>query len=130
MKPGPILTATAVVAALFALALIAIPETFVAIFGVKYDVYGTLTARVLAGAWFGYAYLNWAARDASPEAQRTTVITDAIQDVVGLVVAGYAAISGVGNALMWVWVAIFVVFGVAYVYLLTMKEAAAAPSRT
>lgn len=109
---------TAVVSVVFGAMLTLIPEVTGSLFGVKYDPAGALTARVLGGAWLGYAYLNWRGREAPLVSQRGILGIDLIQDVVGLVATTLGALGGIGTTLIWFWPALFLVFGIAQVYFL------------
>lgn len=104
-----LLSATALLALLFGVGLALMPDVLLGIFGVTLDVTGVLFARNLGGAWLGYALLNWQAREASTQTRRAVVQADLIVAAFGVVLSLYA-ISTFGGALMWLWVALFVVF--------------------
>ena len=113
-----LLTATAILALLFGIGQAAVPGILLSIFGVTLDVNADLFARTLGGTWLGYALLNWRAREGGLDFQRTVVMADLIVAVFGIVVSLYAISRGTGSALMWVWVALFVVFGAWQAYVL------------
>ena len=117
-----LLTATAVLALLFGIGQAAIPGVLLSIFNVTLDANADLFARTLGGTWLGYALLNWRARHGGIDFQRSVVMADLIVAVVGVVISLYAISLGNGNALMWVWVALFVAFGAWQAYVLLARR--------
>ncbi|HEV8535417.1 MAG TPA: hypothetical protein VGR87_06815 [Candidatus Limnocylindria bacterium] len=113
-----LLTATAFLALLFGIGQALIPGVLLSAFGVKLDVNADLFARTLGGTWLGYALLNWRARTGEPAFQRAVVTADFIVAVFGAVISLIAISIGTGSGLMWVWVALFAVFGAWQAYVL------------
>lgn len=106
-----VLTATAALALVFGLAQLLVPGPVLAIFGVKLDVNAELFARAQGAAYLGYAVFNWQVRGSDLRAQRAAVLADLFVAVAGALISLYAISLGQGNALMWIWVVAFVVFG-------------------
>jgi hypothetical protein len=117
-----LLTATAVLALIFGIGQAAIPGVLLSIFNVTLDANADLFARTLGGTWLGYALLNWRARHGAADFQRSVVMADLIVAVFGVVISLYAISLGNGNALMWVWVALFVIFGAWQGYVLFARR--------
>lgn len=113
-----LLTATAVLALLFGIGQATAPGLLLSIFNVTLDVNADLFARTLGGSWLGYALLNWRARTGGSDFQRAVVMADLIVALFGVVVSLYAISLGQGSAPMWIWVALFVVFGAWQAYVL------------
>lgn len=113
-----VLSATGLLALLFGAGQLLIPGLLLSIFGVRLDVNADLFARALGGAYLGYAVVNWQARAGEPRMQRAVVLADLIVAASGLVISLFAIALGNGNALMWVWVAVFAIFGAWQAYVL------------
>lgn len=80
-----------------------------------------LFARILGASWLGYAILNWNAREGANETQRQVLTADFIVALVGLLISFYAIANNLGNALMWLWVVLFLAYGIAFVYFLWIR---------
>ena len=117
------LTATAALALLFGIGQLLIPGLLLSIFGVALDVNADLFARALGGAYLGYAVFNWQVRGSDVRAQRAAVLADLIIAVSGVLISLYAIALGNGNALIWVWVTVFLIFGAWQAYVLWRRPA-------
>lgn len=118
-----VLSATAALALIFGIGQLLIPGLLLSIFGVALDRNADLFARALGGAYLGYAAFNWQVRNSDLAAQRAAVLADLIVAVSGLLISLYAISLGNGNALMWIWVAVFAVFGAWQAYVLARRPA-------
>jgi hypothetical protein len=118
LRVNALLTATAVLALLFGIGQALIPGVLLSIFNVTLDVNADLFARTLGGTWLGYALLNWRARGGALDFQRAVVAADLIVAVLGAVISLYAIALRTGSPLMWVWVALFSIFGAWQAYVL------------
>jgi hypothetical protein len=116
-----VLSATAVLALLFGIGQLLIPGLLLSTFGVSLDVNADLFARALGGAYLGYAVFNWQVRGSDVRAQRAAVLADLVVALSGVIISLYAISLGNGNALMWIWVAVFLVFGAWQAYVLSRR---------
>lgn len=114
-----VLTATALLALVFGLGQLLIPVPLLGIFGVQLDTNAELFARAQGGAYLGFAIANWQVRASDLRAQRAVVLADLVVALTGLGISLYAISVGQGNALMWIWVVAFAVFGTWQAYALT-----------
>jgi hypothetical protein len=106
-----VLSATALLALVFGLGQLLVPVPLLGIFGVKLDVTAELFARAQGAAYLGYAVFNWQSRTSDPRAQRAALVADLFIAVSGLILSVYSLVQGYGNALIWIWIAVFVVVG-------------------
>jgi hypothetical protein len=108
-------TIHAFVSWLFGLALLVVPATLVAGYGITVDPGGTLLARLLGGALIGLGVAAWFARAAAPsEGLRAIILGDAVISILGCLVSIQGTLSGVSNVLGWVNVVIFGFFAVGF----------------
>lgn len=116
-----LLSLTALASVIFGVPLLVIPDVLVSIFGIKLDIAGNLFARILGASWLGYAVFNWNLRDSANQVVRQIVYGDLIVAVVGLILSLYTVATNLGNALVWLWVVLFLSYGVAFVYFLWVR---------
>ncbi len=116
-----VLTATAALALVFGLGQLLVPVPLLGIFGVRLDVTAELFARAQGAAYLGYAVFNWQVRASDLRAQRAAVIADLFIAVSGLIISVYSLVQGYGNALIWIWIVAFVIFGAWQAYTLARR---------
>lgn len=123
MKLGNLLVAGAVVTLIFGLALVLVPGTLLALYGVTVNVQGIFIARLFGAAFLGFTVLNWSARNASDsEVLRGIVLANLIMDVVGFTVTLLGQLAQVANALGWSSVALYLLFSLGFAYFQFMKR--------
>jgi hypothetical protein len=114
-----------IVSAVFGLALVLVPGTFIATYGVTADAGIRYVGQVLGACFLGNAVLFWFAKDA-PVSETLMAICRAffVFNGVALVVSLIAQLSGVMNAVGWSSVAIYLLLGLGWAYFLRAKPAA------
>ena len=117
MKRSTFMAIAAVLAVVFGLGFILVPAQLMSIYGITLETAGQWTGRYLGSAFIGISVLTWLARNAEPgEGLRAVVLGDLVLSVLGLVVAILNAISGLGNALVWSTVVIYLFLTVGFGY--------------
>lgn len=126
MKLGRWMAAKAVVEVVFGIGFVLLPAFVASIFGMDLSPAGTLMARLFGSAFIFGSIVLWLARNApsSDAAVRAIVIGVVVSNAIGFVVTLMASISGVWNALGWLPVGLYLVFGLAFAYSLFGKAAA------
>ena len=112
-----LLAIAAIVAFLFGLSFILIPVQTMAMYGVTLDISGQFLGRYLGSAFLGVAVLTWFARNSKEgEAFRAILLGDFVLALTGFVVALFDAFTGIGNALVWSTVVIYLLLGAGFGY--------------
>jgi hypothetical protein len=129
MKLRVLYTIHAVIALVFGLGSVLVPQQFVLCFGVTLDSAGALMMQ-FAGAWLiGIALLAWFVRDVHEAEIRYSILVAFVSmSVVGLLVSLLGQAGGVLNAFGWLpaLINLLLILGYGY-FLLTQPEDAAAP---
>jgi hypothetical protein len=113
---------SAVVAFLFGLGFIIAPVAVMKFYGVTLDVSGEFIGRYLGASFIGLAFLAWEFRNAAASRERRAVLLALfITTVLGFVVALYDKFAGVGNALVWSTVVIYLLLALGFGYFSFMK---------
>jgi hypothetical protein len=102
MKLYQILTANAVLCALFGLGFVTAPAMQFATFGAETSALAELVARVYGSALLGYALTSWVSRNAGPSPARSAIVVgNLIFHLLGaaLLLMGYLA--GTLNTMAW-----------------------------
>jgi hypothetical protein len=125
MNLKTMLLVNTVVAAVFGLALVLVPGTVIATYGVTVDAGILYMGQVYGAALVGIAVLCWFAKGA-PVSEAGTAIFRAlfVFNVVALVVSVVAQLNHVMNAVGWSAVAIYLLFTLGWAYFLWAKPAA------
>jgi hypothetical protein len=113
-----LLIATAVLAAANGIAFLALPAQLWLLYDVHLDTAGQLQARLLGAANLGIGLLVWFSRGIGPGTERAVARGLLAWVVIDAVVVGFAAASGVTNALGWVIVAFDALLAAGYTYFL------------
>ena len=116
MKLNTFMAIAAIVAFLFGLSFILIPVQTMSMYGVTLDVSGQFLGRYLGSAFIGVAVLTWFARNKGNGALRAIVLGDLVLSLTGFVVALFDVFTGVGNALVWSTVVIYLLLGAGFGY--------------
>ena len=110
-------TVNAVVAILYGLGFLLVPETVLSLYGLDLSAGGLIITQYLGTAFIGFAVLMWLQRTKEhTDARRAVVLGFLIHFVIGLVLSVISALSGVMNALGWLNVVIYLVFTMGYGY--------------
>jgi len=116
---------SAIVAVIFGLGFLIVPDRALPLFGTTEQYASTLfAARFFGFAMFGLGLLLWFAKDVmDANVQRNLGIANLVISVVGLVMALYATMAG--NAVIrtnvWVPVVLFLLAGLAYGFMIFLK---------
>jgi hypothetical protein len=124
MKLGTLLAIAAVIGFIFGLGFILVPAQTLAMYGTTLDESGQWVARYLGSAFIGIAVVSWFARNAAQNgAMRAIILGFFVLNITGLIVAVLDALSGTGNALIWLNVVIFLFFALGFGYFQFIKPA-------
>jgi len=125
MKLSTIFTINAIIAAIFGLTFVFVPETAIANYGATLSPSGVLVARLYGAALLCFAVLTWFARNAGDsEARKAIILALFVGDAVGFIVALLGQLSGVVNALGWSTVAIYLLLALGFGYFQFIKPSA------
>jgi hypothetical protein len=118
------MVAKAIVVAIFGIGFVLIPTVLASIYGMSLDAAGTLMARLFGGGFIFEAIVLWMARntDRDDVACRGIIIGIVVSNTIGFIVCLLATLAGVWNALGWLSVALFLVFGLAFAYFWFTKK--------
>jgi hypothetical protein len=125
MKLKTLLLINTVVAAVFGLALVIVPGTVTATYGITADAAMRYMSQLYGASLLGVATLCWYATDAPESEARTGIIRGLfLFNAVSLFVSLVAQFSGVMNAVNWSAVAIYLLFTLGWAYFVWVKPAA------
>lgn len=126
MKLTHWMAAKAVVEVVFGIGFVLMPGFLASTFGMDLSPAGTLMVQLFGAAFIFGSIVLWLARNApsSEKALRAIVVAVVVSNAIGFVVTLLASISGVWNALGWLPVGLYLVFGLAFAYFLFAKPAA------
>jgi hypothetical protein len=122
MKFSSVLLVNAVVALVYGIALVLLPSTVLALYGVTPGPAVNLASQLFGVGLVHIGLICWFARNVSDSpAQRAIIIASLLGQVIGLIVSLKGTLSGVFNAMGWSAVAIYLVLALGYAYLQFMK---------
>ncbi|HZZ22740.1 MAG TPA: hypothetical protein VFE60_09260 [Roseiarcus sp.] len=131
MTSRTLLTITAVVAVLYGLAFVLIPDSINALYGVPPAPYTALYTRFFGSALLGFGVINWFAKDfRSWDAIRGVLTGTAVTTAIGGLIALFAVVTGLSNAMTWTSVLVYALLLVGAVYWLSQGEKNSAVSAT
>ena len=117
MKLNTFMAIAAIVAFLFGLSFILMPVQTMSMYGVTLDISGQFIGRYLGSAFLGVAVLTWFARNTKGNgALRAILLGSFVLSLTGFVVALFDKFTGVGNALVWSTVVIYLLLGAGFGY--------------
>jgi ABC-type Fe3+-siderophore transport system permease subunit len=117
MTSRTFLTITAVVAALYGLAFVLIPDNINALYGVPSAPHTALYTRFFGSALLGLGIINWLAKDLrSWDAIRGILIGIAVTTAIGGLISLFAVVTGLSNAMTWTSVLVYALLLVGAVY--------------
>ena len=118
MKFRTFLMIAAVVAILYALALLLVPGAMDTSYGTGPSAGEMLTDRMFGSALLGWGIIFWLSRDFTGANARPVIIGSLVGEAVFFVVALVGTLTGVMNATGWTAVVIGLVFTLAFAYFL------------
>ena len=123
MTSRTLLTITAVVAIFYGLAFVLIPDNMNALYGVPSAPHIALYARFFGSALLGFGITTWFARDSrSWDVIRGVLIGIAVTTAIGGLIALFAVLTGLSNAMTWTSVLVYALLFVGAVYWLSQGE--------
>lgn len=115
-----LLKAAAIVGLAFGLGLLVAPTLLLKLYGLAVDSAGVLISRLLGVEFIGFNVATWIAGDTDPYAAgsgaRSVVRGHAMSETIGALVSVWAALQGVGNALLWSVAATYLLFSAAFIW--------------
>jgi hypothetical protein len=115
MKLRTVFVFNTIVAIVYALCAFIIPETTLEMHGLGTDASTMWMGRFFAVELLGVGLVTWLVRDSEPgSTQRGIVLGLMIHDVVGIIIAVWATLTGGMNALGWLPVALYVLLAAGY----------------
>jgi hypothetical protein len=114
----------AIVVLIFGVGFVLVPKMLAAIYGMAVDPVATLMARLFGGGFILEAIVLWYARntDRDDAACRGIMLGVVVSNVIGFIVCLLATLAGTWNALGWLSVALYLVFGLGFAYFLFFKR--------
>jgi hypothetical protein len=116
--------AKAIVVLIFGVGFVLIPEVLASIYGMAFDPVATLMARLFGGGFIFEAIVLWFARntDRDDVACRGIMLGVVVSNLIGFIVCLLATLAGTWNALGWLSVALYLVFGAVFAYFFFTKQ--------
>jgi hypothetical protein len=118
------MAAKAIVEVIFGIGFVLLPVALGSLFGMTLDPGGALMAQLFGTAFIFGSIVLWLARNLpkSDVGARAIIIAVVVSNTIGFIVTFIASLSGVWNALGWLPVALYLVFGLAFAYFLFFKQ--------
>jgi len=114
------LSFASIVALLFALGFILMPNQLMSLYNVSLDAGGVLIGRLFGAALMGFAVLNWFSRDFKDEgAKQVVLLGNLVGDGLGFIFMLLGQLGGVPgiNAMGWSSVLVYLVLAAGFAYL-------------
>jgi hypothetical protein len=112
----------AIVAVLFGLGFVLVPEPLLASYGVELSEAGLFVARLLGTAFIAFALISWLIKDSPGSSElRAVILAFFVSDLIGFVLSLIFQLQGVANALGWSTVLIYLLLGVGFGYFYLSK---------
>lgn len=123
MKLKSWMVAKSIIVLLFGVGFVLIPNILAGIYGMKFDDAATLMARLFAGGFILEGIILWTARntDRDDVACRGIMLAVVVSNAIGFVVCLLASLAGTWNALGWLSVGLYLVFGLVFAWFLFKK---------
>jgi hypothetical protein len=117
------MAAKAIVEVVFGIGFVAMPAYLADLFGMDFNDTGILMARLFGTAFIFGAIVLWLAQNAAQaeKALQAIVIGVILSNTIGFVVSLMASLAGTWNALGWLPVGLYLVFGLVFAYFLFSK---------
>ncbi len=107
------------VALLFGVGFMLIPNQFAVIFGIEQTPATRMIAQFFGDALLAWGMVLWCVRDLRGDALRAVLIATGVGDVPGVIIATMAVMSGVVNAMGWAAVLIYLLAALGSFYFLS-----------
>jgi hypothetical protein len=125
MKLNMFMAGVAVVAGLFGLGFVFIPEQVLSFYGAAPDASAHYMAQLLGATQLGFAVILWLCKDAEDSPVRQAILLGSFVTVgVGFVVALIVQLGGGINALGWSTVILYLLAALGFGYFRFIKSAA------
>jgi hypothetical protein len=120
------MAAKAIVEIVFGVGLILLPIKLGSVFGIELNPGGALMAQLFGTAFIFGSIVGWLARNVSVTdvAARAIIAAVVVSNLIGFIVTLLASLAGVWNALGWLPVVLYLVFGLGFAYFLFAKKPA------
>jgi len=124
MKLNYWMIAKAIVVVIFGIGFVLVPSALASLYGMTLDDAGILMARLFGGGFIFEAIVLWMARntDRDDAACKGIIIGVVVSNTIGFIVCLLATLAGTWNALGWLSVALYLVFGLAFAYFWFFKK--------
>lgn len=117
MKLSALLVINAVIALIYGVLSLLVPETLAEAFGVTLDSAGSLAGRYAGSGFLALGLASWLARNAAHSDARLALVRGlAVGSLAGALVSLGAALGGATNALGWVNVVLMGFLAVGFTY--------------
>ena len=125
MKLNMFMVIVAIVAGLFGLGFVFIPDQVLSYYGAAPDASAHYMAQLFGAALLGFAVILWLCKDAEDSPARQAILLGLfVAEGVGFVVALIVQLGGGINALGWSTVLIYLLFALGFGYFRFIKSAA------
>lgn len=115
MSPQKLARVAAAASFIFGISGIVAPDTLAAAFGIRLDAVGVPLARLACASYIGLGILNWMARDLTDlPAWRAIAVGNLAGWAISAGVVALGILSGLGDAVAWVLVAMQVGFSLTW----------------
>jgi hypothetical protein len=116
MSVRTFLAVSAVIAALFGLGFILLPNGLASLYGVTLDPIGIYLAQLFGAALIGLAIINWSVRDARE--MDGVLLGNLVANTIGFLITLFGQVGRTGgiNAFGWITVALYLFLAVGYGY--------------
>lgn len=113
---------TAIVAGLFGLAFVLIPEQSLSLYEIDLTAAGLYMSQLLGAAFIAIALVSWGVRnEKNTPARQGVLLAFFVGDIVGAVLTVIAMTNNLANALGWTTVVIYLVLGLGAGYFRFIK---------
>ena len=124
MKLKNWMIAKSIVVLVFGIGFVLIPAILAGFYGMSVDPVAVLMSRLFGAAFIMEGIVLWFARntDRDDAACQGIMIGAVVSNLIGFIVCLQATLAGTWNALGWLSVALYLVFGLAFAYFLFIKK--------
>ncbi len=122
MKLSTLMIINAVVAAVYGVAFVLVPDQLISLYDVDASEALIYVGRLLGAALVGFAVLTWSARNATDtDARKAIVLALLVSDGIGFIVALIGQLADVVNSLGWSTVAVYLLLALGWGYFQFVK---------